>query len=165
MSDNNNEKAVTGQVSFGTDNFSAAYSVVWGEESGTAPKDADRGYHDFLVSVDSGNLSMWANYTLVTAEHLGKSHGLAIAARIGLTEACGIALRAESVTLDPKKGGGDSDTAYSLTATGDYALTDHLQLKSEFRIDMDADKFTDKKNTPNKNDEAYLLIAQLVYTF
>lgn len=159
LSDNDNEKALTAQISYGADDWSATGTIVWGDEGGD-----DTGYYDLLITCDGmENVSAWFNYTLVDVEDGATTHGIALAARMALNDDMGVALRGEVKIIDPDAG--SSDSSYSITATGDYALTSHLQAKAEIRIDIDADGFKSSDGTAGGEDVSALILAQLVYTF
>ncbi|MCH7867304.1 MAG: outer membrane beta-barrel protein [Myxococcales bacterium] len=159
VADNNNEKALTAQISKSGDDWSATGTIVWGDEGGV-----DTGFYDLVLTCDGmESVSAWFNYTLVDADDIGQIHGIALAARMALNDDMGVALRGEVRILDLD--GFSSDSSYSITATGDYALTSHLQAKAEIRIDIDADGFKGSDGTPGDEDVSALILAQLVYTF
>jgi hypothetical protein len=91
----------------------------------------------------SDNLSLWANYDYLFNEGTGYyANGIAVAGRLGIQD-FGIALRGEYVKEHASANNGtaildnvdDEADIWSLTGTADYALTDHLTLKSELRWD------------------------------
>jgi len=169
--DTDNEKALTAQVSYGQDDWSGAFSMVWGDMRG-----ADIGTYDFLFSCDAmDDVSMWLNYTFVdTDENVaagggqpalekGMVHGIAIAARMAIGDQMGVALRGEVTISDPD--GGDTNNRWSVTATGDYAVTDHLTAKTEIRIDIDKNNLPDGKGAATGEDVAATIYVQLAYMF
>ncbi|MGY8805241.1 MAG: hypothetical protein ACKVK6_13505, partial [bacterium] len=107
---------------------------------------------------------MWANYTLVSVDDgalEGDTHGIAAAARMALNESSGIAVRGEALIIDLDAG--DTEQ-YSLTFTGDNALTDNLTAKAELRLDFADDTLPDRRGNPTE-DVAVMALAQLVYEF
>ncbi|MEE8581589.1 MAG: outer membrane beta-barrel protein, partial [Myxococcota bacterium] len=86
--------------------------------------------------------------------------GNALAARIGLSDSTGVAVRGEYVTID---GGID---LFSITGTVDHALTDGLTLRAEVRYDdSDAgDIFMNSSGNVNKDNQV-LLLAEMIYEF
>jgi hypothetical protein len=97
------------------------------------------------------NLSLWANYDYLYVEGTGYyAHGIALAGRMEVFPDFGVALRGEYINEDPASstngdesliiinpGSSDEGTneIWSITGTVDYALTDHLTVKSELRWD------------------------------
>jgi hypothetical protein len=91
------------------------------------------------------NVSLWANYDYLYVENTGYyTHGIAVAGRVGMGDA-GVALRGEYVqehqtvvpgpTIGLLQGFSETAKAFTVTLTGDYALTDHLKVKLEGRYD------------------------------
>ena len=157
--DADNEKALTAQVSYGADDWSGAFSMVWGDMGGD-----DTGTYDFLFTCDAmDDVSAWINYTLVDVDDVGQMHGIAIAARMALNDDMGVALRGEVTIFDPD--GGDKNSRWSVTGTGDYALTDHLTAKTEIRIDIDKNNLPDGKGNATGEDVAATIFVQLAYAF
>ena len=155
--DDNNEKAITGQLGWSSEDTTASFQFVWGQEG----MDVDTGIWDFLLT-HSGieDVQLWVNYTLVTFDpdggSSGETHGIAAAARMAMSEKCGIAIRGEAVIVDT----GTETETYSATVTTDYALTSHLTAKGEVRFDIAPDDIL-----PGGEDFAALVLAQLVYEF
>ena len=161
LSDGNNDKALTAQVSYGADDWSGAFSMVWGDDGGN-----DKGIYDLLLTCDAmDNISAWFDYTLVDEDDVGQIHGIALAARMALNDDMGVALRGEVTIIDPDNG--PKDNRYSITATGDYALTSSLTAKAEIRIDIDADGLPDDDGDPltTGEDVAATILVQLTYAF
>jgi hypothetical protein len=160
LSDGNNEKALTAQVSYGADDWSGAFSMVWGDDGGN-----DKGIYDLLLTCDAmDNISAWFDYTLVDEDNVGTTHGIALAARMALNDDMGVALRGEVTISDPD--GGSKDNRYSITATGDYALTSSLTAKTEIRIDIDKNGLPDEDGDPTTGEDvAATILVQLTYAF
>ena len=160
--DNNNEKAVTAQVAYAADGWSASAQMVWGESS----PGVDTGVYDFLVSGDvSEDLAAWVNYTLLANDDGpadGEVHGIAAAARMALSEEMGVALRGEALIIDVDLG---ETELYSITVTTDYALTDHLTAKGELRVNLSADDVYTGSRSVASEDASAMILAQLIYQF
>jgi hypothetical protein len=162
--DVDNEKAITGQVAWAGEDVSASFQFNWGDADG--PGDLEVGTYDVVVNYGGmEDVSMWANYTLVSVDSgllEGETHGIAVAARMALNEGCGIAVRGEALLIDLDAG----DTEfYSLTLTGDSALTDNLTAKVELRLDFAADDVLPDSDGVAGEDVAAMVLAQLVYEF
>ena len=135
----------------------------------------DTGFFDVVINTDAlhEDVSAWFNYTFNWTDIPGTSedihiHGLAGAARMALCDEMGVAFRAEILLT---RFDGDAVTnQYSLTATTDYAVTEHLTLLGEARMDIwyvgsnDDGYLPDGRGRP-ANEVAAVLLAQLIYTF
>jgi hypothetical protein len=166
MFDNDNQKAITGQVAWTGDDASASFSFNWGDSKAVSPTKSETGTYDFILNYGGmEDVSMYANYTLVSVDDgvlEGEQHGIAVAARMALNESSGIAVRGEALINDLDAG--DTEL-YSLTFTGDNALTDNLTAKVEVRLDFASDDtLPDRRGKPNE-DVAAMALAQLVYEF
>jgi hypothetical protein len=100
----------------------------------------------------SDKVSLWANYDYLFVDETGYyANGVAVAGRVQVLPDIGVALRGEYVRENHSPGHGqliftegaagaaapgahDVDV-WSVTGTVDYALTDHLKLRSELRWD------------------------------
>jgi hypothetical protein len=160
------------------------------------------GLIDLVVKADPTEaLSMWVNFDWYTLDpEAGDGtccaagtqvrldrvnlYGLAGAARYGLTEALGLAVRAEAiwatnfgyltgfgdgsfVEFDPAN---NSATIWELTGTVDYALTDNLTLLGEVRYDNatvrgGSNNFFVTGRDGQQDKEQVLAIVQMMYTF
>jgi hypothetical protein len=160
--DDNNEKAVTAQITYSAEDWSVSGQLVWGETEG----DTETGIYDIVLNYDiSEDLSAWANYTLVSRDKGlgdGEVHGIAAAARMALSEEMGVALRGEIVIVDVDAG---ETELYSVTVTTDYALTDHLTGKGEVRINFSGDDVYQGSRTDDAEDVSAMVLAQLIYQF
>jgi len=161
--DTDNEKAVTGQLGWTGEDMTASFQFVYGSDNrpDNAP-DVDTGIYDFVITYGGmEDIEMWFNYTLISTDPDGKAgksdetHGIAAAARLAMSEKCGLALRGEAV-LDTD----DNNNEYSATITGDYGLTNNLTAKGEVRFDFSTDD-----SLPGDEDFASMVLAQLVYEF
>ena len=172
MLDTDNQKAITGQVAWAGDDASASFSFNWGDSNADwsglpgAGARSETGTYDFILNYGGmEDVSMWANYTLVSVDDgalEGDTHGIAAAARMALNESSGIAVRGEALIIDLDAG--DTEE-YSLTFTGDNALTDNLTAKVEVRLDFSSDDaLPDRRGNANE-DVAAMALAQLVYEF
>ena len=165
MFDNDNQKAITGQVAWTGDDASASFSFNWGDSNAVSPTRSETGTYDFILNYGGmEDVSMYANYTIVSVDDgvlEGDTHGIAVAARMALNESSGIAVRGEALINDLDAG--DTEQ-YSLTFTGDNALTDNLTAKAELRLDFADDTLPDRRGNPTE-DVAVMALAQLVYEF
>ncbi|MEO1913421.1 MAG: outer membrane beta-barrel protein, partial [Myxococcales bacterium] len=141
----------------------ASFQFNWGDGSGTSG-DSETGIYDVVLNYGGmEDVSMWANYTLVSVDDGDDTHGIAVAARMALNDGCGIAVRGEALLTDADVG--DNSEEYSLTLTGDSALTDNLTAKVELRLDFSSDDTLPSSNGNDKEDVAAMALAQLVYEF
>lgn len=158
--DTDNEKAITGQLGWTGEDTTASFQFTWGGFAGTGA-DLEVGTYDVLLThTGIEDVTAWANYTLVNSDFDGgdgQTHGIAAAARMAMSEKCGLALRGEAVIIDFP--GLETET-YSVTTTGDYALSNQLTAKGEVRFDIAPDDIL-----ANGEDFAALVLAQLVYEF
>ena len=170
--DDDNDKAITGQVAWAGDDASASFSFNWGDSNADwsglpgAGARSETGTYDFILNYGGmEDVSMWANYTLVSVDDgalEGDTHGIAAAARMALNESSGIAVRGEALIFDLDTG---ETEQYSLTFTGDNALTDNLTAKVELRFDFSSDDVLPNSNGTPAEDVATMVLAQLVYEF
>ncbi len=177
--DSDNDKAITGQISWSNDMIYAGLSGIYGSQSLGDPDDdgSDKyGMIDVLVAADPlDNMSVWLNYDYNwyadTPEALGdggpdqSAHAIAIAGRLAVTESTGLALRGEAVIFDYDSVAIDNETAYSITGTIDQSYGENLTARLELRYDgftVD-DSFSDGKG--GNRDDQLLGIAEMVYAF
>jgi hypothetical protein len=116
----------------------------------------------------SDKVSLWANYDYLFADETGYyANGVAVAGRVEVLPDLGLAVRGEYVrenhspghgqlifvdSVNPAAGAHDVD-AWSVTGTLDYALTDHLKVRSEFRWDLANGNGTATDNGGNGNNQ------------
>ena len=174
LNDDDNNKGITAQVSYATDDMSVAATLVWGGndvEPDTISAGGifgdNVGFLDILVACGgSGKTEAWFDYTLRWVDVGGFSedyyqHGIAVAARTEVSDDLGIAVRAEGVfSRLAKTSGTFSNNLWSFTGTADYALTDNLTAKGEVRVDIDSDD-----GFHENEDVAGTIFAQLTYAF
>jgi len=137
----NDGKAVMGHIGYAANTWSANLNGIWGTD--TAGNDNDkRGIIDVLLTWDPNErLSMWLNADYNVDDDDGGSdpsaYGVALAGRYAWNDRIGTALRLEYVGDDRAAFGfPDEADLWSLTATVDYSLTEHLILKGEIRHDQ-----------------------------
>jgi len=161
VNDTNNEKAVIGQLAWSGDDMGASANFSWGE----LPGDVGQFIGNVVLTYDGmEDISMWFDYTVVSLDdgpNDGATHGIAAAARMALGDDMGVAVRGEVTIQDDDA---VENNAWSLTFTGDKALTDHLTAKAEVRLDFDDGNLPDDAGTLDE-DVAALILAQLVYEF
>ncbi|HEX5066744.1 MAG TPA: outer membrane beta-barrel protein, partial [Myxococcota bacterium] len=131
-------------------------------------------------------VSLWANYDYLFAQGTGYyAHGIAVAGRVAVLPDLGVAVRGEYIReqssashgvlflqSDPDitVNNGHSSDIWSVTGTVDYALTEHLKVKSELRWDRangngDSNSITSPGNNqfPENNPNDFSSIDQLVW--
>jgi hypothetical protein len=137
--------------------------------------DADRsdlGIFDLVFTADpSDRVTLYLNFDYVWSHPADapntSTYGLAMAGHYQWTEVIGAALRFEAVVTDPSDGG--SEDEYSITATGDYLLTDGLTARGEVRFDWGVGGKYRSAGTPYSvprgHDNQTLFLAELIYSF
>jgi len=176
--DTNGGKAITSQVKFDAEKFSASAALNWGKEPGNSfvaggNRNEYVGLLDFILALKGhDNLEAWVNYDFrfqndlvngTDADVATKIHAIAAAARLGVTDKTGIAGRFEYVRIDSDSGG-DSN-AYTLTGTVDHALTENLTAKVEVRWDRtDPGTLISSGGALTETDQV-IAIGQLLYEF
>lgn len=186
--DTDNNKTVTGQLSYGQEYYSAAVSMNYGSpasnDAGVLTNDeSDKtGILDFLVTADpSDDLSMWINFDWVFADdHTGGPNknwniiGVAAAGRYQVLENTGFALRGEFVDFDDTGGFGKSGKRdgelWSITGTLDQEITENLIGRLEGRFDFahargGKDNFFKNSNGGITRENQHVVLAELIYNF
>ena len=134
-------KAVMGHIGYAADTWSANLNGIWGDDT-HGDENPKFGIVDVLLTWDPDErLSMWLNADYNLNDDDGGSdpsaYGVALAGRYAWNDRIGTALRLEYVADDRAAFGfPDEADLWSLTATVDYSLTDHLILKGEIRHDQ-----------------------------
>jgi len=183
--DQNSAKALTSQVAYSGEKFGAYAGLNWGASSapttsgGNATSNDGEGILDVLLTADpTDNLSAWVNYDYRwgkdhitgggTDRATRSTHGLAAAARLGVIESTGLAMRFEWVKNTEQASNAAAETGgnmYTLTGTVDHALTDNTTLKGEVRWDRDDQSgLIDRDGNATKMD-AVTLLVQMMYEF
>jgi hypothetical protein len=154
--DFNNAKSLLGQLSVGGETFGLAANLVWGMEGvGDSGCNCSQGLFDVVATLDPmERFSAWLNFDYRWGDSQGgptsqEAWGLALAGRVGITEALGFAVRGEWLQdrnnlfgLDGPDDG--SSTIWTLTGTLDYELTENLLVRAEVRWDdVDTDEAAD----------------------
>lgn len=159
----------------------ACYSL--GIPTTTGDSNHKVGIIDVVATYDpTDRLHLWMNadWDWDDSKHVGGSGtmpagwGIAVGGRYAVTERLGASLRGEYVSDDREFFGfADNADLWSITTTVDYALTDQLMLRGEFRYDSGTinkkpDNLyinnADFDNVYGNGDQA-LLGAELVYQF
>jgi len=149
--DLDNNKAFTGQLAYSTEIFSVATSIIYGSPLLPDGYEGDKlGVLDVVITADPmDRLSMWLNFDFVwtrggiaESEIDGEKYGLALAGRYAITDRLGLAARGEWVRNNPNEDlmalistGDPTHDLLSVTGTLDFALTNHLQVRTEVRYD------------------------------
>jgi hypothetical protein len=134
-------KAVMGHIGYSEETWSANLNGIWGTDT-PGNEDDKFAIIDVLLTWDPNEqLSMWLNADYTIDDNDGGSnpgaYGIAVAGRYAWSERLGTALRLEYVADDRASFGfPDEADIWSITATIDYALTQHLILKGEIRHDQ-----------------------------
>jgi hypothetical protein len=144
--DDTYEKSYLATAKVGNDTANLRASFIYGSEPSISlanPVGDQVGLVDLTAWFNpADNLSLWANYDYLFNEGTGYySNGIAVAGRLGIQD-FGVALRGEYVQEHPSQnngtmiiGGSETARIWSFTGTADYALTDHLTMKTELRYD------------------------------
>jgi hypothetical protein len=180
--DDSYEKSYLATAKVGGDRANVRATFVYGSEPNISlgkPVGDQVGLADLTAWFNpSDNLSLWANYDYLFNEGTGYyANGIAVAGRLGIQD-FGIALRGEYINEHAATGDrtlliADIDNnarIWSGTGTLDYALTDHLTVKSELRWDRvdgkgsagDCCEFNGG-GTNDKNQYLWLIAAQYVF--
>jgi hypothetical protein len=175
----NNGKAVIGHIGYARETWSANLNGIWGTD--TAGSSGDKyGIIDLLLTWDpSERVSLWLNADYNHDDNSrGRSaaaYGVAVAGRYAWTGRLGTALRLEYVADDRAAFGLPGDAKlWSITATTDYSLTDHLIVKGEVRHDAGwiggspDDLFIDNDDLlpgSYSNQNQTLFGAEVIYSF
>jgi hypothetical protein len=196
--DDSNEKSYLATAKVGDQRANVRASFLYGSEPTIATNFNQNPGHangDQVGLADvtawfnpSDSISLWANYDYLFVEHTGYvAQGAAVAGRVALgmlgLDKAGVSVRGEYVQEKPSPGHGTlligqttgearvSDI-WSVTGTVDYALTDHLTVKSELRWDFlknggGSDEFAEKDGGDvtfsSKDQLVWLLAAQYVF--
>ncbi len=170
--DSRKGKALTSQVAYRTDNYSAAVGVNYGTDGPTgAAGAAALANKTTLVDVlltarPTDNLDTWINYDYKKMNNTGPNvnqHGIALAARLAVLDSTGVAVRGEY--LITKTTGAAKAKALTLTGTLDHALTDNLSAKAEIRWDRTGPNALLNKNLLVTQESQVVGLVQLLYQF
>jgi hypothetical protein len=177
--DDSYEKSYLATVKIGNDRGNVRVSGIYGAEPTTSlgkPIGDKIGLADVTAFFNpSDNLSLWANYDYIWNEGTGYySNGIALAGRLGIQD-FGISLRGEFIqehaagdddTLFIINDNGDNAEIFAGTATVDYALTDHLTVKSELRYDrVDGTECCEFGDDGSDDRSQYLWLIAAQYEF
>ena len=136
----NNGKAVMGHVGYAAETWSANLNGIWGTDTPGSSGD-QYGIIDVVLTWDPNErISTWLNFDYNhddnSRDRSADAYGIAVAGRYAWTERLGTALRLEYVADDRELFGlGGDSKLWSITATTDYSVTDHLIIKGEIRHD------------------------------
>jgi hypothetical protein len=166
--DTNKAKALTAKVAYEAEKFGASVGINWGRAGNglNGNVNQSQGILDVILWADPlDNLSAYINYDYRFEDNRWASdpygvfglssdlavHAVAVAARLGVLDNMGVAVRYEFIHSDDQtpvgQGGLNGSTVanllqfdgvavvQSVTGTVDYGLTDNLTLKTEVRYD------------------------------
>ena len=173
--DDSKEKSYIGTLYLGDSRANIRTSFIYGFEPTFTGAEVHTGDQAGLADVTAwfnptDNISLWANYDYLFVEDTGfYSHGVALAGRVGFLEDFGWAVRGEYLFEhdSPNNGlvpftSGHNAHVWTLTSTWDYALTDHLKAKLEYRYDLVNDagqEFAEGEDVAQENDQSVVLIG------
>jgi hypothetical protein len=141
--DRNDAKSVVGHLGWENDSVSVAVNGIWGGENAGTNGNKSSVVNGVATLDVNDRLSFWINgdYAWINIDDQA-AWGVAAAARFGITDRTGVALRGENVTdVDRYLGFTDEDfvltgtDVWGLTLTLQHLLTDHLQVRGEVRYD------------------------------
>jgi hypothetical protein len=190
--DDNQEKSYLATLKLGDNRANIRGTFVYGSEetignsfSGTNLTTGDQlGLADATAWFNpTDTVSLWANYDYLFAQGTGYyAHGIAVAGRVAVLPELGIAVRGEYIRehssanhgvlilQDDFDNVGHTSDIWSVTGTVDYALTEHLKVKSELRWDRANGNGTSTGNGgdgnnqfPESNPNDFSSIDQLVW--
>jgi len=182
--DDTYEKSYLATAKFGNDRGNVRGTFVYGSEPSITLGNSigdQVGLADVTAFFNpSDNLSLWANYDYLFNEGTGYyANGIALAGRLGIQD-FGVAVRGEFVrehadgsgnTLLTTSVDNESDI-WTLTGTLDYALTEHLTVKTEVvwdRVDGNTSSSdcceygSGPGNYKDKDQYVWLIAAQYVF--
>jgi hypothetical protein len=186
--DRNDAKSILWHFGWGNDRITAGVNGIWGGEQ-TAFDGNESGVVNGVLSMTvNDRFGFWINadYDWIDADGDPNAWGVAAAARFGITDRTGIALRAEYVTDSDQYLGftGEFDPAtdafrtvgvniMGITATLDHLLTDNLMIRGEVRYDrIDKDNgsndefFQNSSNDgPELSPDQIVLGVEAIYNF
>ena len=160
--DPNAFKTVTAGVGWAGDQVSVALTGYVGQESSLEPGQStpnESGLIDLLILLrPNDRLELFANsnaFLHPDVNRVGRFVSVATGGRIQLLERLGFALRGEwARTEGPNFALDDDVDVWSITGTGDYALTDALTAKLELRYDRaDDSAFFDSGGPADGNED------------
>jgi hypothetical protein len=175
----NNGKAMLGHVGYSTETWSANLNGIWGTDT-PGSSSSKLGIIDVVLTWDPAErISLWLNADYVlddnSRERNSSAYGLAVAGRYAWSDKLGTALRLEYVKDDRAAFGFPDDAQiWSITATTDYELTEHLIVKGEIRHDGGTVRRNSDHLFIDSDDEVpgiftnpnqTLFGAQVIYTF
>ena len=135
-----NGKAFEGHIGYTEETWSASLNGIWGTD--TPGSSADQyTILDLILTWDPNErLSLWLNadwnHDDNSRDRSADAYGIAVAGHYAWTERLGTALRLEYVADDRQLYGLPGDSRlWSITATTDYSVTEHLIVKGEIRHD------------------------------
>lgn len=177
--DTNMSKGFLWQVGWGNDTMTLLFNGMY--DSDIEGNGDDLKIFDVVAELTpADNLLMWANYGYFTINDTGaggddpEAHALTLGGRVGITDDFGLGARGEFAHIDDDAG--NDGELYGWTVTTDYALTDNLTWKVEYKgeaADGDpgaalgladfSDPFPDGRN--GDKDITHYVGTQLYYEF
>lgn len=147
--DINKSKGTLGRIGYAQDIWAIGLNGYYGMEQ-VADEENNRTLFDLVFNLnptDSFSMYFNADYGMEQFDSGGQDrwYGFAVAGRYAITERLGASLRGEwmkdrkSLFFNPEGQQpvlGEGSQIWELTSTLDYALTDHLKARAEFRYDQ-----------------------------
>jgi len=191
--DRNDAKSILGHVGWASDKVSFGVNGMWGGEQ-TGFDGAESGVVNAVLSVQATDrLAFWidGDYNWIDASGDPNAWGIAAAARFGITDRTGIALRGEYVadsdrflgfcgfgaTVASSPCSSDSPTdivptgfeVWDVTATVDHLLTDNLMIRGEVRYDDINKDSTDNaeffQDSSDFDNDQIVVGVEAIYSF
>lgn len=144
--DNNRSSSYLLGASYGADNWSAALTAAYGAEFATNEDDKTLLIDVLAKYKFTDNFQTWLNfdYAQINSSPHASIYGIALAQRYQVTDRFALSAREEYLygnsgapTSIPTVGyvNATRSNTYTLTLTGEYALTEYLSLRGELRFD------------------------------
>jgi len=186
--DINKSKGTLGRIGYAQDIWAIGLNGYYGMEQ-VANEDSNRTLFDLVLNLNpTDDFSMYfnADYGMEQFDSGGQDrwYGFALAGRYAITERLGASLRGEwmkdrkSLFFNPEFQQllfGEGSQLWEITTTLDYALTDHLMARAEFRYDRANLKGTSNNGVfvsqqkdgiaRGRQSNQQTVTGELVYTF
>ena len=168
--DSNMAKGFMWQVGWGNDTVTALFNGVYDDDV------AGQGDEQYVLDVvleanPTDKLLLWLNYDHINTDDVGgvdvKGDGVAVGYHFAMTDRFGNGGRFEYAHFNNFGGSDDNGDLFTWTTTLDYALTDNLTWKVEYKYEASddlADAFP-KGNSGKLADDSHYIGTQLYYEF
>ena len=168
--DSNMAKGFMWQVGWGNDTVTALFNGVY--DSDVAGEGDEQYVLDVVLeATPTDRLLLWANYDHIYTDDVGgvdvKGDGISLGYHFDLTDDFGNGGRFEYAHWQNFGGSDDNGDMYSWTTTLDYALTDNMTWKVEYKYEA-TDDLADaypKGNNGKLADDSHYIGTQVYYEF